>query len=497
MNQQAAIGLRPHEGVADPAFLDAPPLVALPAEGPSPAAATVPVSLEPCPPFSLEANESLVRRALAVADVTAIAAALLLVLGRSGAGPSALVALASMPLVVLLFKIAGLYNRDELRLGHSTLDEAPLLLQLTAFIALALAILHPFAPHSLSGGEVAALWFVGFALVLAGRVLARGLTRRVVPVERCLVIAEPEQADRVRVRLASSRARTRVVHSLAASDLRSLGGPNIMDRLVHDFGVHRLIIGSIETGTDAVVELIRVAKAVGVRISVLPRILEVVGSAVAFDEIEGMAMLGLPHFGLSRSSRLLKRAFDLAFTAVGLLIISPLLAAIALAIRLDSQGPIFYRQTRVGRKGQPFAIVKFRSMVIDADARKAELQALNVAGNGLFKVKDDPRVTRVGRFLRSSSLDELPQLLNVLRGDMSLVGPRPLVTDEDAQVLGLDRSRLRLKPGMTGPWQLLGARVDLQEMVEIDYLYASQWSLWLDVKLMLATMRYVMRRRNL
>jgi lipopolysaccharide/colanic/teichoic acid biosynthesis glycosyltransferase len=283
---------------------------------------------------------------------------------------------------------------------------------------------------------------------------------------------------------------------LAGDELRRLGGSEIILRLVHDLGVHRVIIAPISGGTDRVVELIRMARAVGVRVSVFPGILGVVGSAVAFDEVEGIAMLGVPHFGLSRSSRMLKRGFDLVVTTAGLVMISPLLATIALAIRLDSKGPIFFRQTRVGRKSRHFEMVKFRSMVADADARKDEMRSLNVAGPGLFKVTDDPRVTRVGRFLRSSSLDELPQLFNVLRNDMSLVGPRPLVVDEDAQVLGLDRSRLRLKPGMTGPWQLLGSRVPLQEMVEIDYLYASEWSLWLDLKLLLQTVRHVVRRGN-
>ena len=287
-----------------------------------------------------------------------------------------------------------------------------------------------------------------------------------------------------------------MVDCLAGEELSRLGGPQIIFRLVHDLGVHRIIIAPIAEGTDLVEELIRVAKAVGVRVSVLPGILEVVGSGVAFDDVDGITMLGVPHFGLSRSSRLLKRTFDLIVTTVGLVVLSPLLAGIALAIRLDTEGPVLFRQIRVGHKGRHFAVLKFRSMVADADARKEELRSLNVAGAGLFKVKDDPRVTRVGRFLRSSSLDELPQLFNVLRGDMSLVGPRPLVTDEDAQVLGLDRSRLRLYPGMTGPWQL-GSRVPLQEMVDIDYLYASNWTLWLDVKLLLHTVRHVARRRNL
>jgi exopolysaccharide biosynthesis polyprenyl glycosylphosphotransferase len=495
MRHRAGIGLRPEEDVTDGTVTHAPTLVAVPAETPPPAAAVLPFSLEPSPPDSLEANESLVRRLLALGDMTAIVGATAFVLSRFG-GFKLAAALVAMPVVVLVFKVAGLYDRDELRLGHSTLDEIPLLLQLTGLFALVVAILHPASHYALSGGEIAALWVASFGAVLAGRVLARVVARRVLPFERCLIIAEPDEASRVRERIAASTVRTRVVHSLGGHDLGRLGGPKIVARLVHDLGVHRIIIAPTGTGTDGVVELIRIAKAVGVRISVLPRILEVVGCAAAFDEVEGLAMLGVPHFGLSRSSQLLKRAFDLVATAIGLLIVSPLLTAIALAVRLDSKGPVFFRQTRVGRNGEHFAMIKFRSMVADADARKEELKTLNMAGPGLFKLKDDPRVTRVGRFLRSSSLDELPQLFNVLRGDMSLVGPRPLVTDEDARVLGLDRSRLELKPGMTGPWQLLGARVALQEMVEIDYMYASQWSLWLDLKLLLQTVRHVLRRGN-
>ena len=140
-------------------------------------------------------------------------------------------------------------------------------------------------------------------------------------------------------------------------------------------------------------------------------------------------------------------------------------------------------------------MLKFRSMVADADERKADLRGRNEA-DGLFKIEDDPRVTRVGQFLRRTSLDELPQLFNVLLGEMSLVGPRPLVTDEDALVLGMDRSRLHLTPGMTGPWQILGARVPMQEMVGIDYHYVASWSLWLDVKVLMRTVRHVARSGN-
>ena len=152
---------------------------------------------------------------------------------------------------------------------------------------------------------------------------------------------------------------------------------------------------------------------------------------------------------------------------------------------------------RVGRDGQHFQIFKFRSMVVGADEQKDALRGLNEVGDGMFKITDDPRVTRVGKLLRRTSLDELPQLFNVLRGEMSLVGPRPLVTDEDAQVLGLDRSRLHLTPGMTGPWQVLGSsRPDAARWSGIDYLYVASWSLWLDVKLLLRTVTHVPRSGN-
>ncbi len=174
-----------------------------------------------------------------------------------------------------------------------------------------------------------------------------------------------------------------------------------------------------------------------------------------------------------------------------------MLVAVALSIRLDSKGPILFRQIRVGRDGSHFRIFKFRSMVADAEAQKEVLRSRNEAGRGLFKITDDPRITRVGGFLRRKSLDELPQLFNVLRGEMSLVGPRPLVIDEDAQVLGFDRSRLHLTPGMTGAWQILGSRVPMQEMVGIDYLYVANWSLWLDLKVLVRTARHVIRGANI
>jgi exopolysaccharide biosynthesis polyprenyl glycosylphosphotransferase len=494
MSQQASIRLR--EAEAPVALNDAPeaPRLAIAAQVAAPLLDAAQLTIITRAALARQSREALYRRMLALADVLAMTATLVVVLTRFGIGWKALAVLASIPVVVVLFKIAGLYNRDELRLGHSTLDEVPLLVQLTGLFALGAAILYPaLSTYRFTRWQVAILWLAGFAAVLTGRVLVRSVARRVTPVERGLIIGEVQRADRIRRRIAASRARTVVIDCLSGADIRSHGG---LPAILGDLRIDRIIIAPITEGPDESAELIRVAKALGVRVSVLPSVLEVVGSSVAFDEVEGMAMLGLPRFGLCRSSRQLKRLFDLAATTVGLVFVGPLLMAIALVVRLDSKGPIFFRQTRIGRDGKPFRIVKFRSMVADAEAQKDQLRAQNIAGQGLFKITNDPRVTRVGRLLRSTSLDELPQLFNVLSGDMSLVGPRPLVTDEDAQVLGLDRSRLMLKPGITGPWQLLGSRVPLQEMVEIDYLYVSNWSLWLDVKILLRTARHVVQRGN-
>jgi exopolysaccharide biosynthesis polyprenyl glycosylphosphotransferase len=448
---------------------------------------------------SVRRRESLRRRLLGVADVVSATIALVVVLNVLGADRAALDALVCMPLLVIPFKIAGLYDRDELRLVHSTLDEIPLVAQLTGLFTLGVAICRPVVLQGVLGnGQIAALWACTFAAVTSGRMLARWLSDRLSPVERCLVVGEAERAEHVGAKLAASGARADVVASLplAGADFDWPGGPESFRAVVRRLGVDRIIIAPTTMDTTAVVELIRIAKAVGARVSVLPRMFEVVGSAVEFDDVDGMTMLGVRRFGLSSSSRLLKRAFDLLVASAAMIVAGPAIAVVALAIRLDSRGPVFFRQVRVGREGEHFSIFKFRSMVADADAQKERLRALNEAGDGLFKITGDPRVTRVGALLRRTSLDELPQLLNVLRGEMSLVGPRPLVVDEDAHVLGLDRSRLHLTPGMTGPWQILGARVPMQEMLGIDYLYVANWSLWLDFKLLLRTLRHVLRRGN-
>ena len=448
---------------------------------------------------SLLRREARRRRLLALGDLAAAAAALTVVFTMLGGARPGLAVLAGLPLIVVLFKIAGLYDRDQLRIVRSTLDEVPALAQLTGLYALSVTILGPVVlSHALVGSEIAALWGFSFVAILAARIAVRGLDGRGSALERCLVVGDRIRADRVREKVASSGARSAVVATLPLEDddINKLGSLESLRQIVRDLHIHRMIIAPTTADAGGVVELIRIAKATGVRVSVLPRMLEVVGSSVEFEDVDGLTMLGVRPFGLSRSSRALKRAFDLVATSIGVLAVAPIMAVVAIAIRFDSKGPILFRQVRVGRDGEHFHILKFRSMEVDADAKKDELRNLNEVGDGMFKITDDPRVTRVGNILRKTSLDELPQLFNVLRGEMSLVGPRPLVTDEDAQVFGLDRSRLHLTPGMTGPWQILGARVPMQEMVGIDYLYVASWSLWLDFKVLLRTVRHVARTGN-
>jgi exopolysaccharide biosynthesis polyprenyl glycosylphosphotransferase len=452
------------------------------------------------PAPSRQRRETLERRLLAAGDLIAATLALWLVLTLPGSDDApALLALLGMPLIVLVFKIAGLYDRDALRLVHSTLDEAPTLLQLTGLYVLSVIILQSVAlDANLGGDQILGLWIATLVALAGAPIFARWIGGRVTPIERCLVIGARERAERIRAKLATSPARATVVATfpLEGDDDTEPLDPESVRYIVGELQVHRIIIAPTTTDASGIVELIRVAKAAGVQVSVLPRMLEVVGSAVEFEDVDGMTMMGVRPFGLSRSSHMLKRAFDCIATSVGLIAVAPLIAALAIAVKIDSKGPVFFRQVRVGRDGRQFRIYKFRSMVTGADALKDDLRPLNEVGDGMFKISSDPRVTRVGAFLRRTSLDELPQLINVLRGEMSLVGPRPLVTDEDALVLGLDRSRLHLTPGMTGPWQVLGARVPMQEMVGIDYLYVASWSLWLDVKLLLRTVQHVLRRGN-
>jgi exopolysaccharide biosynthesis polyprenyl glycosylphosphotransferase len=432
------------------------------------------------------------RRALLVADVVTAAvtvgAAELLWPGN-GAGRTALV----LPLLVpFVYTASGLYRRDELVLAKTALDEAPAVFRGATFSAMLAYFIESLMVATPLGAQFLGLQVASLSvLTLVMRLVARKASGHLTPPERCLVLGNRWAEDRLRDQLATVRAaKAEVVGRRPLDELTESGSPDVVA------GIDRVVIAADDAPPEQVHETIRMAKHLGVKVSLLPRMFEVVGSAVAFDYIGGLTLLGVRRFGLTRRARVVKRAFDITGSAATLIVLSPLLVAIALLIRLTSPGPALFRQTRVGRDGHPFEMLKFRSMVAGADGRKSELQCLNEA-DGLFKITDDPRLTRVGRALRPMWLDELPQLINVLRGDMSLVGPRPLVLDEDEKIVGWRRQRLYLTPGMTGPWQVLGAaRVPLREMVTIDYLYVANWSLWNDIKILLRTVPCVLARRG-
>jgi exopolysaccharide biosynthesis polyprenyl glycosylphosphotransferase len=233
-------------------------------------------------------------------------------------------------------------------------------------------------------------------------------------------------------------------------------------------------------------------------IDMVPDWSELVSARLEVRQLAGVPLLTVPSATVDPASLHVKRAFDAVAAAGALVVLSPVLAACAIAIKLDSPGPVFFRQRRVGRDEQRFEVLKFRSMYADAEARKGEFAGLNFHGGGndrgMFKIREDPRITRVGSFLRRTSLDEVPQLVNVLRGEMSLVGPRPLIESEHAQISGRYRRRSALTPGLTGLWQVNGrSEVPFDEMIRLDLLYAATWSLRRDVKLLARTVSAVVR----
>ena len=224
-------------------------------------------------------------------------------------------------------------------------------------------------------------------------------------------------------------------------------------------------------------------------------------AAGVLHHFEGLPLLtvGPPRFPRARS--LVKRSIDLSIAGLSVVLLFPLLAYIAARVKLDSPGPILFRQQRVGRDGARFDVFKFRTMVVDAEAQKHELSQLNIHAadpRGMFKIPHDPRITKFGGWLRRWSLDELPQLWNVLWGDMSLVGPRPLIPDEAALVAGgRYAERFRVRPGITGPWQVLGrSDIPFEDMIKLDYMYVGTWTLREDLRIMLETLGAVARARG-
>jgi exopolysaccharide biosynthesis polyprenyl glycosylphosphotransferase len=277
-----------------------------------------------------------------------------------------------------------------------------------------------------------------------------------------------------------------------------LGSLRQVPEVVRSMGCDAVAVTSDDaTRYNYLRELAWSLEGVGVELLVDPGLVEVAGPRMHIRPLMGFPLLHVeePHFKGWRWA--VKRVSDIVLTSIGLLIISPVMLAIAAGVKFQDGGPVIFRQARIGREGKPFTMLKFRSMVVDAEERKLELMEHNEGKGGLFKLSQDPRVTRLGQFLRSFSLDELPQLFNVLGGSMSLVGPRPHLASELAQMPSEASRRSLVTPGLTGLWQVSG-RSDLEgdDAIRLDLRYVENWSLSLDLQILWKTISAVMAKRG-
>jgi exopolysaccharide biosynthesis polyprenyl glycosylphosphotransferase len=461
----------------------------------------------------------LVRRLLLAADVVGLVAALLLSewvsrgqeAGTLGVRTEILVFLSTLPAWVVIAKLYGLYDRDEERTDHSTADDVGGVFHLVTvctWLFWAGAQVTHLAHPAIS--KVLIFWAAAVVLVSTGRAFARSAARRnVAYVQNTVIVGAGEVGQLIAKKvLQHPEYGINLVGFVDANpkerrddleDLVLLGDLGRLPAIVRLFEVERAIVAFSGHSNEELLDLVRELNGMRVQVDIVPRLYEVVGTGIDVHTVEGVPLLGLRPPSLSRSSALLKRSMDLALSVVGLVLLVPFFALVAALIKLDSKGPVFFRQVRMGSGDRAFRIWKFRTMAADAEERKHEVAHLNKhARNGgdprMFKIPQDPRVTRVGGLLRRLSLDELPQLFNVVCGHMSLVGPRPLILDEDQHVSSWARRRLEIKPGITGPWQVMGrGGIPFEEMTRLDYLYVTNWSPWTDLKLVLRTLPVVVR----
>jgi exopolysaccharide biosynthesis polyprenyl glycosylphosphotransferase len=360
------------------------------------------------------------------------------------------------------------------------------------------------APRAVAPLEAAAFIAAALVAVPAGRALVRAtLLPHVVRPRRALVVGAGQVGGQVAQKLAAHPEWGLELAGFVDDDPVDVGpGPVLgrtadLTRIVEEHDIGWVLLAFSRTSCESMLEAVRAVRRPDVRLAVVPNYFELFASNAALEDLGGIPVVSLPPLRLSRPARTVKRAFDVVVAAAGLVLLAPVLAACALAVRLDGPGPILFRQARHGRGGRTFRILKLRTMVPGAEAAHAALDGLDEVDGPPFKLREDPRVTRVGRFLRRTSLDELPQLWNVLRGEMSLVGPRPFAVGESAQITGWAERRLDTTPGMTGLWQVTGrADVAFDERVKLDYIYVTNWSLWWDARILLRTVPAVLRRRG-
>ena len=405
-------------------------------------------------------------------------------------------------LTALLFARSGLYAERALRPGLSRIVGS---LFQVAFVALVFAVVsgEHFSSYYLFYGSLAfALLYVssfraGYEWLTGVLLRAAGYRRRAV-----LVGTGKHIGDLAHALGDAPHSPIEVVgflspSALPANGLRALGTLDDLQEVLGSQRIDELIIADPDFPQVDAVELIDQCHQRGVRVRLAPSTMEILIHRAEFVPGQSVPLfeLGPPVFeGVDFA---LKRTFDLLGASILLILLSPLLLTIVIAVRVSSRGPILYRSMRRGIGQQPFPCLKFRTMHTDAEERQADLEELNEATGALFKIRDDPRLTRVGSLLRRFSLDELPQLVNVLRGEMSLVGPRPLPQRDYEMLEDWHRKRYLVLPGITGLWQVSGrSELDFDDLVNLDFIYLEHWSLALDLTILLKTVPAVISRRG-
>jgi exopolysaccharide biosynthesis polyprenyl glycosylphosphotransferase len=450
---------------------------------------------------------ALVRRALLLSDVIALTAAYAVACAAVRSGFSGVLLLATLPAWTLGAKVFGLYDRDEQNADHVTIDDlGPLFRLLTIGSFLGLAVSWAAGIDGVTVGAVVVFWATAAVLVAVGRSLARSAVRRQAAFPQNTIIVGAGDVGQLigRKLLQHAEFGINLVGFVDAEPKRMredvdhiplLGGPDEIAEIVRVHAIDRVVVAFSNDGHDQLLELVRTLRPLNVHIDLVPRLFEAVGPAVGIHAVEGLPLVGLPASRPSRLASRTKRTVDIVGASLALVLMAPLFAWIALRVRRDSHGPVFFRQTRLGEDMQPFTLLKFRTMTVDVDdgphleyLRQIMDPAALPTANNLYKLNRDDSVTRAGRWLRRTSLDEMPQLVNVIRGDMSLVGPRPCIPYETELFESHHYDRFLVPAGMTGLWQVAArAHSTFKEALDLDAAYARNWSLKLDLWLLART----------
>jgi exopolysaccharide biosynthesis polyprenyl glycosylphosphotransferase len=425
------------------------------------------------------------RRLLALADVCTVAA-VAATLAALGPGVSAaLGALVFLPGWILAAKLYGLYDRDHRTLRHLTVDELPFLIvwAITSVAGLAL-FLQLASITSLDAATAIRALAVALAAALVFRGLARFLWRRITAPERVVIVGGEDLTRSIRRKLELFSD----IHAVVVGEHTAITPDQLHDDREPLAEVDRLIVAVHSIDERLIAELVAVCRRSRVKLSVVPPARGVFGTAVQLHHVADLPVVEYNTWDVSRSTLMLKRMLDVAIAGAMLVLAAPVVLGIAVANRLLGSGSVFYVQTRAGLGGEPFRMFKFRTMRSNADELLPTLVRLDELHEPVFKLPRDPRVTRLGRFLRRTSLDELPQLVNVLRGDMSLVGPRPEQIELVRRYRPEHRFRLAVKPGLTGPMQVFGrGQLSFEERLAVERDYIENLSISRDLRILALT----------